>query len=956
MTIHRRHGTHDPATQKEIADALKSEGFHGEVTWDAASRAAMSTDNSIYEIRPHIIAAPIDADDVFTLMSTLSTPKFGDLPVTARGGGTGTNGQALNTGLIVDFRRHMNRILALNVEEGWVDVEPGIVLDDLNTRLASTGLFFAPTTSTSNRCTIGGMVATDASGKGSRIYGKTSDNVLGLDLMLEGGKRLSTITPLPDWSSPLIDQLVAACDLGRTSLLSHVPPLSRRFTGYDLERARPNSKTFEWWRLPIGAEGTLGLVTRIRLRLVPRPKHKRLAVLAFATFSDALDAGSALLAYEPLAIEVMDEWVQGLAQKAGLLDDLPEALTGGATPLALNFIELAGDDENLLQESLAALRKGMEGPGRPKGLVGMHVARDDAEMARLWSVRAASVGLLGKTSGPRRPIAFVEDCVVPVENLAAFVGDLTTAFTAHGLRFGMYGHVDVGCLHIRPALDMDTAGDRVLMKTLSDEVYALTKRHGGIFWGEHGKGIRGTYLSDFVGAKAYDAFQRIKAAMDPLGRFNPGKLVSVETEMHGIATTPFRPFNVDPSDPLTQAFRCNGNAQCLSYQKTVPMCPSYKATLDLRHSPKGRADMLRDWHRTLNAEPDVRMRQDTDTFAALDLCLGCKACATACPVQVDIPEMKSHFLETYYRARRRPLADHAALVMERFAPVMAQLRPVAASIGNILLPLAQRILGFRDLPRLSLDGLAKAGYRVLPAGRIRRMAWPGKTVCLVQDPFTALFDTQAIIAVADGLLALGYRPIIVSAMAGGKAAHVLGDRKGFRQQAKRLRKQLDRIAAGGLPMVGIDPAFVMMLRQEYQKAGLHISAPVLLPQEFLASRLDAGDVWPTMRDEHREKLFLHCTEATQPHMAAQWRRVFERLGLSIEVVSTGCCGMAGLFGHLDRHQTVSRNLFALSWESHIEGEERIVATGFSCRCQTERFSKALAIHPMGRIAEAFAPG
>lgn len=232
------------------------------------------------------------------------------------------------------------------------------------------------------------------------------------------------------------------------------------------------------------------------------------------------------------------------------------------------------------------------------------------------------------------------------------------------------------------------------------------------------------------------------------------------------------------------------------------------------------------------------------------------------------------------------------------------------------------------------------------------MVWPETTVCLVQDPFTAVFDTQAIIAVADGLAALGYRPIIASAMAGGKAAHVLGDRKRFRRQAERLKIQLDRIAAIGVPMVGIDPAFVMMLRQEYRKSGLELAAPVLLPQEFLASRLDAGDIWPTARGAVREKLFLHCTEATQPQMAAQWRRVFEHIGLPVEVASTGCCGMAGLFGHLDRHQTVSRNLFALSWKAQTDGEQRVTATGFSCRCQVKRFSQASAIHPMARIADA----
>lgn len=923
---------------EDLGPALRAAGFKGEIERDTALLAAMSTDNSVYQIMPDLIVAPMDAGDMARLSSVLAQPDFAKLPVTARGGGTGTNGQSLNRGVIVDTRRHMHRVLTVNEAEGWAEVEPGTVLDALNERLRPTGWFFAPETSTSTRCTIGGMVSTDASGKGSRIYGKTSDNILGLEIALPGGL-LSSDAPAPDWAMPMLAAAEHAARAGRDAFLANTPALNRRFTGYDLDRACP-PEAFEWWRLFLGAEGTLGLVSRIRVKLRRIEKEKRLLVVGFDSLGTALAAATPLLAAEPTAIELMDERVQSLAEEAGILTRLPQPLQAVAGQrIAYLFVEFNGDDPDLLASRLL---QACDIVATLPGAGSTHSAADLDEIRELWAIRSAGVGLLGKVEGTARPVAFVEDCVVAPERLGSFVDEFLTVLMDHGLGFGIYGHVDVGCLHIRPALNIDAQADRDKLVSVSDAVFELTRKHGGIFWGEHGKGVRGAYLKEWIGPEAYAALQNVKAAFDPYGRYNPGKLVSPRDDIMGIATTPFRPFNAPPGDPLSLAFRCNGNAQCLSYSEKTPMCPSFKATADVRHSPKGRADALRRWHRTRDPvlEPDL--------LEALDACLGCKACASNCPVQVDIPTMRSAFLGDYFERNRRPISDRLVLLAERASPAILAAAPLLRPLWPLMAKAGGILTGMVDLP-------VRMGSR--PPRRLRlpdrnQARLPDRSVILVQDWFTALFDPELMRDMVGGLTALGYVPFVMAMYPAGKSAQSLGDAEGFGAMGKRLVATLNAAAAHGCPMVGMDPAFVLQLRQDYPKAGL--SPPeVLLAQEFLAAECAAGRIPARGTTGMAVTLLPHCTEATAlPKAAASWRDVFARIGIEASVPAIGCCGMAGLFGHQKRHQAVSRKLFDMSWRGHTDGPAQLAVTGFSCRCQTGRLASGKPRHPLGLIADA----
>jgi len=935
------------AALDRLPAALRAAGFRGEAERDTALRAAMSTDNSVYRILPDLILSPMDAADVVTCLRVLETPDFAHVPLTARGGGTGTNGQSLNRGVILDMRRHMHRLLALDAAAGWAEVEPGMVLDDLNAQLRPHGVFFAPETSTSSRCTIGGMVSTDASGKGSRIYGKTSDNLLGVEIA-RGQGLVSSLDAAPGWAGPMLEGARRAAEAGRAAFIANTPRLNRRFTGYDLERAIPEAGSFEWWRLFPGSEGTLGPITRLRLRVLPLPREKRLVVAGFASFRDALAAAVPLLADDPTAIEVMDERVQALAGEAGLLTGLPAALRpSGAEKIAYTFVEFNGDDAQDLARRLATCEARLR---TLPGIGAVHVAADAAEIRDLWAIRSAGVGLLAKVEGRARPVAFVEDCVVPPEELPAFLDGFLGILDQHGLGYGIYGHVDVGCLHIRPALDIDAEADRARLVQVSDEIYALVVRHGGVFWGEHGKGVRGAYLKEWIGPGAYAALQGVKAAFDPAGRFNPGKLVSNDAPVMGIATTPFRPFNTEAGDPLEKAFRCNGNAQCLSYAATVPMCPSFKATGDLRHSPKGRADALRAWHE--GRRTGKTSVAEADLLAVLDTCLGCKACASSCPVQVDIPAMRAAFYENYHGRVARPLADRLMLLAERMSPWAVRLAPLARPFWPVLSRLAGRMLGMQDLPAQIARQLPAAD-RIAPADLATR-DMPAGTVLVWMDWFSALFDGGTQADIRAGLTTLGYRPLFVDMRPSGKLAGDMGDREGFLAMAGQLAAALRQGAARGVPMIGLDPAFVMAVRQDYRRAGFDVPE-LRLPQEFLAAELARGVRFPQAGGPPID-IFAHCTEATgAPAARRDWLTVMAGLGIEAAAPATGCCGMAGLFGHKDRHQAVSRKLFDMSWAGPLAKGGEAAATGFSCRCQSGRLGGRALRHPLGLIADRLTP-
>jgi FAD/FMN-containing dehydrogenase len=495
-----------------FVSALRNSDFRGEICTDYGTRLTHATDNSVYQLLPALVLYPKSTLDIQLTLRLLSQPEHQHVRLSPRGGGTGTNGQSLCDGIMMDVSRHLKSILELNLSEGWVRVEPGVVLDQLNAYLAPHQVFFAPNLSPSSRATLGGMVSTDASGKGSRVYGKTSEHVLETESVLLGGEILRTkrLSPdelaqkktLPGSEGHIYREISAIMESSRARILTELPKLRRFLTGYDLAHVQEDDGTFDLGRVISGSEGTLSVLTSLKLRLTPLSKHKRLVAVRYGNFDAALRAAQTLAALRPGAIETIDSLIVSLAKEDVIWHSVAHLIDAEGEPelAALNLVEFEGPDEAEVVQKAEELCKILDEerflPGKS---IGYTVASQKADILALWSLRKKGVGLLGNAKGERRPVPFVEDTVVPPEHLADYIKEFRAVLDAHGLRYGMFGHVDVGCLHVRPALDLKTPEDEQRLGEISDAIVRLVKKYGGVLWGEHGRGYRSQYTPTFFG-------------------------------------------------------------------------------------------------------------------------------------------------------------------------------------------------------------------------------------------------------------------------------------------------------------------------------------------------------------------------------------------------------------------------------------------------------------------------
>lgn len=1001
-----------PLTQLYIdfLEALKAARFAGDIASDYASRLAVATDNSVYQVLPQAVLFPKSESDIQQLFQLASEARYKDVRFSPRGGGTGTNGQSLTDGIIVDCSRHMNRILELDLAEGWVKVQPGVVLDQLNAYLKPHGVFFAPNLSPSNRATVGGMANTDACGKGSRIYGKTSNHVLALRSVLIDGtswesqelerEQLALVMDREDRIG-LAHRVVDEICRGKKALIKDTfPKLSRFLTGYNLAHAvSEDGERFNLNYILCGSEGTLAMVSELTLKLTPLPKNKRLFALKYASFDDALRAATILVRHDPAAIETVDEKIVRLAREDEIWHKVRDYLADepGHTIRAVNLVEFIGEDAEALNAKVQALAVELDGlKSVPHEAFGYFLSGEDKAIAALWELRKKGVGLLGNAKGERRPIPFVEDTAVPPEHLAEYIREFRALLESHGLEYGMFGHVDVGCLHVRPALDMRNLADEAKLRVISDGVLALVKKYGGVFWSEHGKGFRSEYGPEFFGDELFTDLRRIKGAFDPGNQLNPGKictpiacehehLVSIDGPKRGQFD---RQIPVAVRDSYAGAINCNGNGQCFNYAAESVMCPSAKVTADRVHSPKGRAGLMREWLRLLaeqGADPlasTARQRRSTpldslrDGFvraqnswrrrqgeydyshevqAAMDGCLACKACATACPIKVDVPNFRSRFLELYYGRYLRPLRDYLVGGIESLAALMARapglFNPV---LGNGLVQSLIARLGLVDLPLLSRNGVAQLlraePEREFSFTRLRALskAEKARTVLLVQDSFTSFFEAELVAAAVQCLEKLGLRVVLLPFRPNGKPLHVKGFLQRFERVAKNSAEFLNAVAGLELPMVGLDPSLVLCYRDEYvQTLGQGaVQFRVQLLQEWLADKL-AELPKPAVKAGGEYRLFCHCTEKALVASAQRdWLAVFQHVGISAKAIETGCCGMAGTYGHEAHHLNESKGIYALSWERHMAEPDTAMVTGYSCRSQVQRLSGTKPRHPL----------
>ncbi|MEM7340272.1 MAG: FAD-binding and (Fe-S)-binding domain-containing protein [Actinomycetota bacterium] len=931
------------------------------VRTDAATRTIYATDNSIYQIRPSGVAFPRTAHDVSVLLA--ANARGHRRPVAARGAGTGTNGQSLTDGLALDLKRHLHEVVSVDPDARTAVVQPGVVAGALNAELASHGLFWAPHTSTLNRCTVGGMISTDAAGKGSLVHGRTHRHVRRLDVVLDDGTEWTAEpTSVADAEARArIDDRVGQLwrDLLALPIDEHqsfdLPELARGFSGYGIDRLRRHD-LIDPVALLCGAEGTLGVITEATLDLTPIPRHTVLIVASYASFADALDDSVDMAVTKPTAIESFDETTLERGRSSPAWPALGRVVGDHAGSVLL--IEYASDTETDVVPIVETLQR----TGRSLATAALW---DPAERAAAWKVRADAVGLLAKvaTGGPdrdARPTAFVEDCAVPVRAMPAFIAEFRQVLDQAGVTYGMFGHADVGCVHVRPALDLTDPEHEAMVRSVTDEVVALVARHGGVLWGEHGRGLRGDPVSAFLSPDTIDVMRRVKAAFDPGDLLNPGKLyrpIGSEEPLIRLDDAPLRgqanrQVPVELRREFSDAFACNGNGLCHHHDGAEVMCPSYKASGDPALSPKGRADLLRAWLRA-DATDDHAERDELGAQLAQNLhqCLSCSACSGRCPIEVDIPELKSQFLDRHHQRHRRPLAHHVLSRFERLATLGARMPQPIVRIGARA---AGSMLGLVDLPTPSpATGLVRRLPRFDAANPTELVVMP--------DVFTSVLDPTTLVGAVASLQAAGHTVSVGSFVPSGKFDHVKGRRQAFARAVEAQAQEVKAIRSTGAQPVVVEPAIALLHQHEYP----NIAADY--PCDDVASLADVLDrsrhLLPPSDRPRRVQLLGHCTErATAPDSLAAWGRVLTAVGHEVATPSVGCCGMAGIFGHERENQEMSKALFEQTWAPVIRAaaDERgttssapsVVATGYSCRSQANRFAGARLGHPVILVASA----
>jgi FAD/FMN-containing dehydrogenase/Fe-S oxidoreductase len=970
-----------------LRDAL-ARSVSGEVRFDRLSRALYSTDASVYQIVPLGVVLPRTTGDI---EATLRVCREFHVPLTARGGGTSQAGQCIGPGVVLDCSKYLNRALEVNAAERWAWVEPGCVLDELNQQLKPLGLHFAPDISTSNRATIGGMVANNSSGTHSLIHGKTGDHVLELKALLADGSpvHLRPLTAAELEATCARQDREGECYRAVRRLAAEhaeeterrYPKILRRVGGYDLTPFVPSSPAkpqsakepgFNLTPLLVGSEGTLAVTLAAKLRLIDLPRAKAVLVIQFSDLLDALAATPPILEHSPSAVEVIDKYVLDSTRLNPEASRLRDFLRGD--PHAILIVEFYGDRPEDLPPRLDALEADL----RRRGLGDHgHRATDPAAQARIWKLRKAALGLSMAEKGDAKAISFVEDTAVAPQHLRDYIAEFLDLIARHGTRAGIYAHASVGCLHVRPVIDLKTAAGVEQFQSIANEVADLVLKYGGALSGEHGDGlVRSPFQEKMYGPALYAVFREIKRTFDPLGLLNPGKIVDAPPLAGNLR---YGPGYVTPDVPTTFDFSadgglaraaelCAGVGECCKKREGT-MCPSYQATRDEQHSTRGRANALR---LALTGQLDFHGLTDPAVFEVLDLCLECKACKSECPTNVDMARLKAEFLHQYYRKHGLPWRNWL------FGNV-ASLSSFGGRLGNAWMR--------SRLGRWVNEKLFGIDRRRLPPRLARqtffdRYAHPNlsaaPTVLLFVDTFTNLFEPHVGLAAMElfrrggqellpglpdvppypsglrwedwpwGLRCCG-RPFISNGLLDKAVEHA-------RHNVERLYPW----AASGKLITACEPSCILTIKDDYpalfrgdgRRQAETVAAACRTFEECLDPVLAAA---PAFRPASGKILVqAHCHQRSLTGMSAALGLLRRIPGAEVIDLDAGCCGLAGSFGYEKEHYEVSRlvgeqRLFPALRQ--MPAEAAVVASGFSCRLQIGHFTGRQALHPAEFLAK-----
>jgi FAD/FMN-containing dehydrogenase/Fe-S oxidoreductase len=946
-----------------LAQRLRRE-LRGEVLFDAASRGRYSTDASIYQIEPVGVVVPHNENDALTALQIAIEE---GVPLLPRGGGTSQCGQTVGAALVLDVSKHLNKITAFDKDARTVTVQPGLVLDHLNAWLKPHGLWFPVDVSTSAQATIGGMTGNNSCGSRSIEYGNMVHNVLGIDAWLADGSQYrfgALPQDLAQLDGPrayrdLVERITGIARREAEEIEHRYPKVLRRVGGYNLDMMLPPGVNMA--HLLVGSEGTLAFSRRVELRLSPLPKHKTLGVCHFPTFYQSMKAPQHIVKLKPAAVELVDNTMIALARSNPAFRPIVDQCVKGE-PAAILLVEFAGEDRD---EQIRRLKQLVELMGE-RGLPGSVVeVIDPAVQREFWEVRKAGLNIMMSMKGDGKPVSFIEDCAVPLEHLAEYTDKLTQVFHKHGTRGTWYAHASVGCLHVRPILDMRRDGAQK-MRAIAEEAAALVKQYKGSYSGEHGDGlVRSEWIAPFFGPRLTGAFEEIKDIFDPKGLMNPGKIVR-PSKQDDRSLFRFKPdYAAQPPAPvldwsewggLDKAVEmCNNNGHCRKFDAGT-MCPSYRVTREEQHLTRGRANTLR---LALSGQlgPDALTSQPVRE--AMELCVSCKGCKRECPTGVDMAKMKVEFLHHWHRHHGLTLKERLIAYLPRYAPWAARLAPVM----NVLQRLAKPLLGFaaqRSLPAWRSDAFVAAPAAVTG----------GREVVLFVDTFNTYFEPENARAAVKVLEAAGYtvhmprpdgekRPLCCGRtfLAGGLVHEA-------RAEAQRMIATLKPYIERGVPVVGLEPSCLFSLRDEFLSLlpGADASAlaqQALLFEEFIAREHDAGRLKIKLQALPQVKALLHghCHQKAFAVMPAVQKALALVPDLKVELIESSCCGMAGSFGYEAKHYDMSMRMAELSLLPRVReaGEHTlIVADGTSCRHQIHDGAAREAVHVARVLATALA--
>lgn len=937
--------------------------FTGELRFDPYARALYATDASIYQIEPLGVAFPKHTEDVLCTVELCA--KY-NIPIIARGGGSGLAGQAIGRGLLLDCSRHLTQ-LEINAEEKYALAEVGVVCDALNAQAARHGLQFGCAPSSSNRATVGGMVANNATGAHSILYGMTGDQLLGAEIVLADAARATlSLTDAPT-------ALAAACTAIAThhaeAIRAHFPKTWRRASGYSINQLLPSpaplhpSSTFSSTAPPsllpllAGSEGTLAVLTRTKLNLVPRPKHTGLCLLQFDSIQRAAEMTPAILESQPSAIELLSRMIFELTRAVPAYARLLTWLVG--EPAAVLAVEFQGESEAEVLGKIQQFEERQPARTSTRALTA-------EQQASVWAVRKAGLGLIMSMRGAAKPVAFMEDVTAPVEHLGEFVREIDRIFSAEGVtQASYYGHASAGCLHIRPVLNLKLQADVERMRRIANAVLDVVKNLGGAMSGEHGDGLaRSCWNERLFGAEIYQAFREIKHAFDPRGLLNPGKIVDAPDFTENLRYGPHSQtlelhthldFGADGGF-VGAVEQCNGAGACR--KDGGVMCPSFHATRDEEHSTRGRANALRaalSGRLPANALTSQRMHQ------VLDLCLECKACKAECPSAVDMAKIKYEWLAHYQAQNGVPLRSQ----------VFANIATVSSALCHMP-RLANALLGAAPMRWLNEKLLGISRHRTLPrfAGKTFRKQFrpyvsrlTSHAVVLFIDTWTNYNHPEIGHAAVKVLRAAGFEPQVVAHGCCGRPMISKGLLAQAKETARRNVEILAPYAERGWPSIGLEPSCILTFRDEYldllpnNQQTKQLAQQSFLIEEFITQNIErfAPLFAKSKISTPQPKIFIHghCYQkaltGTKPLLS-----MLRLTGAEVQEINSGCCGMAGSFGYEAEHYEISMKIGEERLFPAVRAansETMVAASGVSCRHQIQAGTGRAASHPIEVLAQ-----